>query len=259
MAPPPAAASDEFVPALRRATRRQHGIANALILAKLAVALTDRKLYGKALGQFLPVYAALEAALARHRAAPCLGRVAELALSIPPRSEAMARDLEALLGPDWAAAVPASRSARAYAEHLERLADTAPELLIPYAWSLNVPILLPFMGRQVAKGLGLAESGPGVEFFSIPGKAGRLPELRAAVNAAGRELAPAARAAALEEGCQQFRLNNAVVAEFLLPAGAAAAAVARALLSAVLRLRAVLAAALAALLVAVLLRRGGWA
>jgi hypothetical protein len=33
---------------MRRATRRQHHISDALILSKLVVALTDRRLYGQA-------------------------------------------------------------------------------------------------------------------------------------------------------------------------------------------------------------------
>jgi len=37
----------DLVAAMRKATRREHTIANVLILAKLAVALTDRQLYAK--------------------------------------------------------------------------------------------------------------------------------------------------------------------------------------------------------------------
>jgi hypothetical protein len=60
-----------------------------------------------------------------------------------------------------------------------------------------------------------------------PAKGGRLPQLRAAVNRAGAKLTPSQRAAALEEAVEQFRRNNAVVAEFRLPLRSAAAAALR--------------------------------
>jgi hypothetical protein len=48
----------------------------------------------QALGQFLPVYAALEAAIAACKDAPPLREVAPLLLALPPRAAAMEADLE---------------------------------------------------------------------------------------------------------------------------------------------------------------------
>jgi hypothetical protein len=97
-AAPPTQEGEDFVPAMRKATRRAHSVANVLILAKLAVALTDKQLYGKALGQFAAVYAELEAVLAANRGDPVLGEVAGLVLGVPSRAEALKEDLQVWVG-----------------------------------------------------------------------------------------------------------------------------------------------------------------
>lgn len=236
---------------MRRATRRLHHIANALILAKLAVALTDQQLYAKALGQFLPVYTELEALLRRHKDSEALEAVASLAHAMPSRAEAMVKDLEHLLGPGWRGAVPPSSSAESYAERLRQLSERDPALLLPYAWSLHVPILLGFFGQRVARGLGIKEGAAGLAFFDVPDKKARLEGLRAAVNAAGRVLPPETREACILEAAEQFRRNNSVVAEFRLPLGSAAAAVGCALVA----LRAWLAAVLLVIVAVLAARR----
>jgi len=199
----------------------------------------------------------------------------------PPRARP-----QFLLGKDWREKLPPSKAAEAYAAHLRRVAARDPAMLIPFAWSLNVPILLPFMGKRIAQGLGLDEKGPGLAFFDvrwlfggggcggrgwgwrgcgvvvggalqftsptspsstrpnksrsnnkpkpphndkqIPSKGGRLPQLRAAVNRAGPKLTQEQRTGCLHEAVEQFRRNNAVVKEFRLPLGSAAAALMRA-------------------------------
>lgn len=271
-----AAREEAFVAAMRRATRRQHHISDALILSKLVVVLTNRRLYGQALGQFLPVYAALEDALAARRDDPLLQEVADLLLALPRRAAAMEADLQFLLGPGWRAAVPKSATAESYAQHLRGLAAGGdPALLLPYAWSLHVPVMLPFMGRKVAQGLRLREGGggggdagcggsaessstPGLAFFEVPGKAARLAELRAAVNRAGEGLTPGQRAACLDEAVQTFKRNNAVAAEFRLPLSCAAAAAGRLAWAARAWIAALL-VALLALAAALRARRGGGA
>jgi hypothetical protein len=169
-----AAAAPNFVTAMRKATRSQHNVSNVLILAKLAVALTDPRLYAKALAQFLPVYAALEAALERHASDPSLAEARQTLSGAGARAAAIERDLEHWLGSEWRTIVAAetSAAAAAYAGHLAALADgPEPALLLPYVWSLHVPVLLPFMRRRIAAGLGVPDgedgASPGLEFFSV--------------------------------------------------------------------------------------------
>jgi heme oxygenase len=74
---------------MRKATRRSHNIANALILSKLVVVLTDKGLYARALSSFLPVYSKLEALLQQHRDVPGLSTVVAVTSTIPARTSAM--------------------------------------------------------------------------------------------------------------------------------------------------------------------------
>lgn len=74
---------------MRKATRRSHHIANALILSKLVVVLTDRKLYARALSSFLPVYSKLEELLKHHKDVPALSTVVAVTSTIPARAAAM--------------------------------------------------------------------------------------------------------------------------------------------------------------------------
>lgn len=151
---------------MRKATRRAHHIANALILAKLVVVLTDRRLYGQALSSFLPVYSKLEALMQQHAAVPGLSTVISAVQSVPSRAEAMKTDLEYLLGSNWHTAVPASPAAEAYADHLQQLADTDPVLLLPYVFSMHIPILLGFMAQRIQRTLQLPDK-QGLAFFTV--------------------------------------------------------------------------------------------
>jgi heme oxygenase len=77
------------------------------------------------------------------------------------------QDLVHLLGPGWRALIPANAAAEMYAQHLRQLADRDPVLLLPYVFSLHVPILLGFMSRRIGKALGLAEGDDGLAFFTV--------------------------------------------------------------------------------------------
>jgi len=73
----------------------------------------------------------------------------------PAPSPPTAPALQHLLGPDWRQQLPASPAARRYAAHLEALGRRDPALLLPYAYSLYVPLLIGLLGQQVKKTLGL--------------------------------------------------------------------------------------------------------
>lgn len=151
---------------MRKATRRQHHVANALVLAKLVVVLTDQKLYAKALASFLPVYSKLEQLMKEHADVPGLQLVVSAAQSIPSRAAAMEEDLQHLLGKDWQSAVPASVPAKAYADHLQQLADNDPVRLLPYVFSMHIPILLGFLAQRIQRTLQLPNK-QGLAFFTV--------------------------------------------------------------------------------------------
>jgi heme oxygenase len=81
------------------------------------------------------------------------------------------QDLAHFLGPDWSSLIVPSHAAQAYTDHLQQLADDDPVLLLPYAFSLYIPILLGFMAQRIQKNLQLPaeKSGdiPGLAFFTV--------------------------------------------------------------------------------------------
>lgn len=71
---------------MRKATRRAHHIANALILSKLVVVLTDKQLYARALSSFYPVYTKLEELIQIHQNVPCLTSVVKVVAKVPRKA-----------------------------------------------------------------------------------------------------------------------------------------------------------------------------
>lgn len=59
-----------FTQRLRAASKSQHAVADALVVAKLLVAFTDSALYGAAIGCFFHVYQAIESNLHEQRGQP---------------------------------------------------------------------------------------------------------------------------------------------------------------------------------------------
>jgi heme oxygenase len=76
------------------------------------------------------------------------------------------QDLAHLLGPSWRSSIPKSAAAEGYATHLQHLADSNPVLLLPYAFSLYVPILLGFLVQRIQRNLQLPDV-QGLAFFTV--------------------------------------------------------------------------------------------
>jgi heme oxygenase len=111
------------------------------------------------------IYDALEAALDTHAEHPGLK---PLRLSGLARREALARDLEALHGPNWAGELKVLESCGRYVKHLRQLTLSAPELLAAHAY---VRCLGDLSGGQllqpiVAKSLRLS-TGKGTAFYEF--------------------------------------------------------------------------------------------
>eukprot|EP00877_Chromochloris_zofingiensis_P001692 jgi/Chrzof1/11523/UNPLg00457.t1_GUN2B[v5.2] len=224
-----AAEKPQLLLEMRKATRRSHNVANVLILSKLAVVLTDKQLYGRALSCFYPVYSCLEHLVQKHSDTPELAPVVKVVSNIP-RKAAMEEDLQFYLGPNWANHLAKSRAAEAYVQHLHLLSEQNPVLLLPYAYSFYIPIVLGFLGQRIHRALQL-DSDEGLAFFSVPDKSMRLQELRDAVNAAGKMMSQQVRQQVVQEAVTHFKLNNSVVAEFSVGYQAMMDAVRRALLA----------------------------
>ncbi len=138
--------STAFVRALLRGSLRRHDY--CLLLASLR-----------------PIYAALEAALRRHAGRADVAAVYAPALE---REAALREDLAALHGDDWPDTLPLQPQALAYAAHLERLGDEAPQLLLAHAYVRYLGDLSggQAVQRVVARSLGLA-GGTGTRFYDF--------------------------------------------------------------------------------------------
>lgn len=191
--------------ALRSATQRLHVQAERTgLVGELLRGRGSRAGYAHLLRNLLPAYQALERGLEHHRGRHGVGRLARPELY---RSEAMAADLAALLGDSWAAAPLLPAGAR-YARTVARAAAGDGFRLIAHAY---VRYLGDLSGGQILKrllqrSLGL-EAGMLTlyDFPAIPDAAAYKDDLRAAIDAAGREIAEPA--AVIDEARLAFCCN----------------------------------------------------
>lgn len=167
---------------LREATRVLHAAAErSPRMRRLLGGVLPRADYIAMLCDLHALYGALEAGLARHAAH---AQLAALPLARLERRHAIARDLRAFHGDDhWAHAYQPGRAARAYAEHLLGLADTAPHRLVAHAYARYLGDLSggQVLARAVTKQYGLAD-GEGVAFYDF-GPPAAVRELAASFRA----------------------------------------------------------------------------
>jgi heme oxygenase (biliverdin-producing, ferredoxin) len=163
--------------------------------------------YALLLRNLWPAYSALEQALDRLRASPGVGRFARPILY---RAPAIARDLTALHGPDWADRIPLLEAGRAYAASIAEAAERGGECLIAHAYTRYLGDLNggQLIGAILSKSLGL---GPGKNaFFQF--EAGPLERLRADfklnLDQAGTEIV--CMPAVVEEAARAFEHNIAL-------------------------------------------------
>lgn len=160
---------------LKSATKGlHHEVERAPFMRALLRGSLDRAAYCALLRNLYAIYDALEVALDKHAEHPGLK---PLRLSGLARREALARDLEALHGPNWACELTVLESGRRYVQHLSELNRSEPERLAAHAY---VRYLGDLSGGQllqpiVAKSLQLS-TGSGTAFyeFGAPADVGLL-------------------------------------------------------------------------------------
>lgn len=118
---------DDFCSEMRDKTKNVHDRSDKLVNFKLAVVLTDTKLYGHVLSDFYAVFQTIENALYEHRGHEHVG---PLFFQEMQRSARFEEDLEFYLGTDWRAKVEPSAPAKAYCDRILHIAETDPSLLI---------------------------------------------------------------------------------------------------------------------------------
>jgi heme oxygenase len=167
----------------------------------------SRDAYALYLRNLLPAYQAMEHGLRTLRVAPGVRRIAFPALF---RSDAIAHDLAALCGADWAAAMPLLPEGARYAA---RVADAASDgaRLIGHAYTRQLGDLsgARFLARSLEKVLRL--DGEAMAFFAfpdIPDQTQFKHDYRAALDLAASELTTPETV--IDEALAAFECNIAV-------------------------------------------------
>ena len=150
----PSAEAPSFAAVMRERTKIVHREAERSgFIADLIRGRATRRGYATFLRNLVPVYAALEAALAARRNSPLLAAFAAPSLR---RLASLQRDLSALVGPDEAAALPLVEAARAYATAIDDVAADPRLMAHAYARYLGDlsggQILKPLLGRTLGLG-----------------------------------------------------------------------------------------------------------
>ena len=211
-----------FAATLREATAAVHREAErAGVIADLIRNRASRAGYALFLRNLVPVYAALEAALARGAATPLLAVFADPGLA---RLPALTGDLAAIAGPDWAARVPLLPQAEAYVAAVAAACDDGPALAAhAYARYLGDlsggQILKPVLARNL--GLG-ADALAFYDFPALADVAATKTAMRVALDAipAGSAAAERATAEAIAAFGHNIAVSEAVQREMVRRVGA---------------------------------------
>jgi heme oxygenase len=150
---------------LRTQTREAHALAERTgVMRDLLGGRFGRALYCALLRNLYEIYGALEAALTRHAADPCIAPVCFPALF---RCAALSADLDALAGPGWAGGLDVAPAARDYRRRIDELAQVRPALLVAHAYARYLGDLHGgrILRRVVADTLALGP-GPGLAFYA---------------------------------------------------------------------------------------------
>jgi len=191
------------------ATRVLHTTAERSgIIALLLRGQATQRGYAVLLRNLLGAYVALEAGLDAHRDTPGVFRVARPETY---RSAAIAADLQALAGEDWAASLPLLPAGERYAIAIAQAAEVNGARLIAHAYVRTLGDLSggQIVGELLRRAFGLPEEA--LSFYRFPAIAdigAYKTSYRQALDAAGAEIADPA--AVVAEAALAFRLNIAL-------------------------------------------------
>ncbi len=200
---------------MREATRSVHTLSDALVNAKLGVALTDDAVWAEGLLVFYEVFRYLEEALER-RSDSLLGDLRIEEGGLLSRTEAFEKDLLHFMGKDWKDGYSPRSEVRQYLRHLEEIENSEPYLLAAYVYHLYMGLL---SGGQILKEkrslLGRRKEERAGEAVTHFGTEHSLPwlkkQMRDSVDHFGEQLDPDVREKVILEGVTVFNLNNTII------------------------------------------------
>lgn len=165
---------------MRETTHDVHETSDKLVNLKLAMVITSKPLYAEAISLFWPIYRELETLIEKHKDDSRL-RLLHPLLPCLKRTELIEKDMLSLLGHDDKSAeqLKARRiriengkeifsppELQSYIDHIRKLSDDQPILLIPYIYSMYGAIMAggTMIKRLVKRAFSL-KSDQGVEMF----------------------------------------------------------------------------------------------
>lgn len=208
-----------FSQRMRAATRNIHNTSDAMVNAKLGVTMSDDSVWAEGLLVFYEIFKFLEEALVAHSDS----LIGDLLIPGMARTEALESDLAHYLGDGWKDGYVIRSEVAKYLEHLKKLDQENPYLLIPYIYHLYMGL---FSGGQVLRAtrflsMSSISGAGGDDDGDKPGNSvttygdvtiGSLKkQLRKAINDLAEELDEETKEAILVEGVKVFELNNVII------------------------------------------------
>ncbi|KAL7636116.1 UNVERIFIED_CONTAM: hypothetical protein RMT77_013935 [Armadillidium vulgare] len=206
---------EPFTKRMRKESHQIHNISDALINAKLGIAMSDDKVWAEGLLLFYEIFKHLESALDRLKDTT----VAELDIPGMRRTTAFEKDLTFYLGNDWRENYTTRDSVLKYISHLTEIEENKPILLVAYIYHLYMGL---FAGGQILKkkralvmklkfsstsdpNEGLAVVSVGPDIYKIKKK------MTDAMNAIAETLDENTKDLLIKESQNVFKFNNEMV------------------------------------------------
>lgn len=205
-----------FTKQMRKATLDIHQISDAMVNAKLGFALSDSSVWADGLLVFYEVFAYLESAMDR----ACCPLLADFDITGLRRREAFEADLTHYLGSEWR--LQKHRPAvRAYLEHLEKVEQENPTLLLAYIYHLYMGLLSggqilrrkrAFFARLLGRSIDGGGGGSAVTTFDHCRPSEMKRHLASTMNICADSLDDQTKQLLLVESRRVFALNNTITA-----------------------------------------------
>ncbi|KAA0183552.1 hypothetical protein HAZT_HAZT005056 [Hyalella azteca] len=122
---------------MREATREVHSLSDALINAKLGIAMGSNDVWAEGLLVFYEVFKQLEETMDQHPEV----ELSQFDIDGIRRTHLFEKDLEYYLGKDWSKNYTIRPSVQEYKDHLKHLKSTEPVLLLAYAYHMYMGLL----------------------------------------------------------------------------------------------------------------------
>ncbi|KAK4299102.1 hypothetical protein Pmani_028599 [Petrolisthes manimaculis] len=204
-----------FTKKMRIVTRDIHNISDALINAKIGIAMSADRVWAEGLLVFYEIFRYLENALDRYSHT----LVGELDITGMRRTQAFEKDLSHYLGKDWKVGYAPRESVCQYLKHLQKIEQENPHYLMAYIYHLYMGLLsggqilrrkktllqrLKFSTKESVEGMAVTE----ITDTSVYKMKKQMSE---AMERIAQEMDEETRQRLLEESKMVFILNNNMV------------------------------------------------